>query len=316
MIMFHFYNFTFTIPQLKQIHNGVLISSSNSISTLRGKYLILMTIQKPRLDETNFIAAALTNVRLMKQLILQAVQQHLMENRHSLAWLGRLHQISSSLANIELNQHPIPTRVKRGLLAELGKSLFGFASTEDIDRLKNLIKQGFHQNQQVIHKVNEMVTFTTHLQSQISVNRDSIIHLDFAIGNATLSINALINNQNQLQKAISRTQALVDMENALSAFENILHKYTHAMMHYKSQKAHLQIGKLTTNLFPMHYLQEISDHLKDGLMTINPLEWYYSTTKVTKVYTGNRHLSYAAVLPLISKGEYIRYRIHSWPTLR
>ena len=83
-----------------------------------------------------------------------------------------------------------------------------------------------------------------------------------------------------------------------------------AVYKYSRQKASLEIGRLTEDIFSIVYLADVLHKATTGTTFL--LQWYYEHARIFPVW-GKDTLIYCVKLPLVNEKTYHRYNIITWP---
>ena len=90
------------------------------------------------------------------------------------------------------------------------------------------------------------------------------------------------------------------------------HGYINA---YKSERASLELGWLTESILPPTELERILEFGQAEGLYAPPIQWYYEYVRILPMWEDPMRLVFSVDLPFISKTEYLRYRLQSWPVM-
>jgi hypothetical protein len=204
------------------------------------------------------------------------------------------------------------SREKRGLFNFIGRglqSLFGVATENDVMEVKRLLAFTYTGQKQVRHNVNNLTTVVNRMQYDIRFSRRA---LNVNINN----VNRLFAFQYNINSTISlilndlrRKDFLRIIDNLISDFSAVTHRFKHLMELYSRRRTSLENGRLSHDLMPLSYLNEIERSLNKTWYLITPKEWYCQfSTLIALDLQGD--LLYRVDLCIIDNMNYIEYAIN------
>ena len=202
----------------------------------------------------------------------------------------------------------IRNRNKHGLfnfIGDIGSTLFGFGTDQDIHELKAVISRNHDQVSKVIHSNNELVSIVNATRYKMDANR--------------LAINQLINVTSLLKSFVEDVQLRSQMHKGIILKLDILQDHVNSIRRIEDKmlrmRKDLEKGILSEDLLPVGSLESLinSPLIPAGSEFITPLRWYYSGLHVTLVSIGNE-LVYTVNLPLVSPELVIATTFKSFPT--
>lgn len=262
-----------------------LLQSRQAVREVRAVWTIAITFPEAPV-QSKFIENQLTSLE-------DAVQGTVVPgssfNKRSRYWLEKIRRLRSRLNVIR--------RRRRGLLpilGDLGKSLFGLATEEDVERLKEEVKINRNYAKTVRHDMVNLVSVINVTRTEMKENR--------------ATVNQLINTTGHL---IQSFRSYEHWSHSHEEFLQIQSQYYHLHEQVENLREQRQVflgarrdletGTLSELLLPLSELQRlaVSDALPQGAEFIRPLLWYYSKIDVRLISSEN-DLIYAVRLPLVS----------------
>ena len=241
-----------------------------------------------------------------------AFQNSIQEIKHVLQSKGNPIGYEFILARLEhiqeQHQQVTHSRTKRGILdfvSDIGKTLFGFGTSRDIEELKTVIDKNRDAVSQVVHSNNELVSIINTTRYELSENRKTI--------------NQLINATLMLKNWVEKVKLRIHMFKGLTLKLDILQEHVNALRRVKDKvlrmRKDLERGFLSEDLLPIRSLEDLinSPLIPAGSKFITPLHWYYSGLKV-KLVSIDDELVYSIYLPLVSPEQVFATSFVSYPT--
>ena len=226
---------------------------------------------------------------------------------HTPYWYG---EIESIQREIGLFSRGRKRRAVFDFIGKISKSLFGTATEQDIQFIRNKVNK-----QDLI--LNNVVHFHNDLLSIVNVTREEMMENRHAI-------NKIINATDSLRTWIDHVVSAYDKDiHALLTHHILSEKMTTIRQHlngirriYEQHELRHQSlieGRLSKKLLPLRVLREVAS-LQDSSEAelVQPEEWYYSNCRVTPIWNEN-FMTYIVWLPLVSRASYNGFKINTFP---
>ena len=288
----------------------MLVTGRNSIDLVKAEWTLIVQINPPMLPPGYYDK-------------IEAIQHAMNESLHSkhisqddfLSWSERLNYLKGEAAKpgvdgLARHLH----RSRRGLLDFVGvaaSSLFGVATSSDISELKTLVRSSQQNTNSLIHRTNKLTTHISHAFEEINVNRDRLNDVSKSVNTIQSTINELIDFQDHSKRQWRQVMFTLHYSKIVDVLTQIMNTFHLNRLQYLRQKASLELGRLTEELFPPSKLLDIAEHLSNGLRLIQPYQWYYANIDVVPIWSHDV-MAYVAVLPIIGSGVYTEYHLFSW----
>jgi hypothetical protein len=328
---------------MKTLQNGVLVTQGKeTIFMCRHTWRVFVSINKP-LPPTHYNAQA---ILIRNQLnmafngknpwtkkLITTYQHHIRIKRLNIA-LKVIKELNSPFKFVErnslekrlihkqvskktrkLHDSEPKSRSKRGLFNFIGKglhSLFGLATSHDVDEVKSQLQFTFQQQTSVKHLLNNLTTVVNRVQKDVQFNRRTINGNIRNIDQIFKVFYNVSNTLNVILLDLKRKDFLRIIDNSIQDFTEITHAYRHQVELYSRRRNSLEAGHLSHDLMPLTYLQDIELSLNKTYFLISPYEWYYTFAPIIALeLRGN--LLYKVDLCVIDHRQYLEYALDSFP---
>ena len=175
------------------LHDGLLITGRQPIRLRYAEWTILVTLQPPYLPSSIFHDI----VNLQKQLKMLKPYTPI-EKDSIVSWSHRLDYSKSvilsstkGLANPMIDSSP----TKRcGLLdfgGELLHTVFGTATDKSVEDCRRLVRENKINHNQIIHKIDKLVTLLNRVHEDVRLNRVRLIELSSSVKDIVLILKLL-----------------------------------------------------------------------------------------------------------------------------
>ena len=159
---------TDNVPHL--LSDGLLITRASDIHVRRGTYTGLVVIDAPRRqphmeERLNGLGLDIEKLRTH--------QNYFSYDSKCLGAAHRRHEGYDDTSLAELN-----TRIKRGLfnfVGEIGSTLFGTATDDQVAQLKRHITKAQRTNRRIVHATNELISVVNRTRAEVSLNRQHLV---------------------------------------------------------------------------------------------------------------------------------------------
>ena len=156
---------TNNVPHL--LSEGLLITRASDIHVRRGTYTVLVVIDAPRSEPR--MEERLNELRL----VIEKLGTHQNYSRTTRnVWEQRIHDMEATMT--PPSQMLPNTRIKRGLfnfVGEIGATLFGTATENQVAQLKHHITKAQRTNRRIVHATNELISVVNQTRAEVSLNR-------------------------------------------------------------------------------------------------------------------------------------------------
>ena len=291
-----------------QLSDGLLITRDSDINVRKGTYTVLVVIDAPQPEPR--LAERLFDLRAVIREL--GKHQNYSRTTHNV-WEQRIADIEATMATPQ--SLPI-TRIKRGLfnfVGEIGATLFGTATEDQVEELKRQIVKAQRTNRRIVHTTYELISVVNQTRAEVTLNRQHLIAVEkFAkeLYNELMSFRKGITG---LVGSLVALEQSSQIDQILSALESVHNLWLRKADRYRRQRASLELGQLTEEIVPPKELLLILE-ASQGVGLFSPgLAWYYQHVSLVPVWEETQRLVFTAQLPLMDKIRYARYRIRSWP---
>ena len=304
--------FMTSLGLLTTIPDGLIVTKNENVRTVATEYEVLIVIQPPVWPPE--LTKAIARVRRRAN---DMTGPAMLTREDTSMWLKRLDRLKPTLdASDSSTNFRIVTRQKRGLInfvGKISKTLFGTATSEDVERIGRILQQSSKEQSKIVHRVNDLLTIVNHSRTYINETRDRVNLVTRHLGEAFRGLRHLghaINNLSDNQRFI-RQNLLI--ERAIDGVEASAQEIQRQEEHYKTQKMALEAERLTQDVLSERDLKLIlAREETDTVHVIKPLQWYYEYCKVEPIWTMT-HLAYRVVLPLVTKNPVTMYNLKAFP---
>ena len=224
-------------------------------------------------------------------------------------WEQRIADIEATMAT---PQSLPKTRIKRGLfnfVGEIGATLFGTATENQVEELKRQIVKAQRTNRRIVHTTYELILVVNQTRAEVTLNRQHLIAVEKF---AKELYNEIISFRKGITGLVGSLVALEQssqIDQILSALESVHNLWLREADRYRRQRASLELGQLTEEIVPPKELLLILE-ASQGVGLFSPdLAWYYQHVTLVPVWEETQRLVFTAQLPLMDKIRYARYRI-------
>ena len=229
---------TNNVPHL--LSDGLLITRASDIHVRRGTYTVLVVIDAPRREPP--MEERLNELRL----VIEKLGTHQNYSRTTRnVWEQRIRDMEATMT--PPSQMLPYTRIKRGLfnfVGEIGATLFGTATEDQVAQLKHHITKAQRTNRRIVHATNELISVV----NQVSLNRQHLVAVEqFAKDLYAI----LVNYRRVLDGFVGSLIALEEstqINRILSALESAHNLWLGESDRYQRQRACLTLGQLTEEI--------------------------------------------------------------------
>ena len=227
------------------LRDGLLLTRDSDINVRKGAYTVLVVIDapqpEPRLAERLFDRRA-----VIREL---GKHQNYSRTTHNV-WEQRIADIEATMATPQ--SLPI-TRIKRGLfnfVGEIGATLFGTATEDQVAELKRQIVKAQRTNRRIVHTTYELISVVNQTRAEVTLNRQHLIAVEKF---AKELYNEIISFRKGITGLVGSLVALeqsYQIDQILSALESVHNLWLREADRYRHQRASLELGQLTEEIVP------------------------------------------------------------------
>ena len=204
-------------------------------------------------------------------------------------------------------------RRRRGLLnviGHLGKSLFGVATTDDNQALKQAIKEPQAGNLVLYHNQHKFLSVFDKTRDYIEHNNDHIQDMEIEMCKLFQIANEEANRTNRLRQSLNSLVLALKIDLNIQQKETVLHTFLIQKQPFHHQKVQLERGWLTEDILTSRILNFVLRQVQAQHMKTLTLVWYYQHLRVTPLWQYQQKLVYKVMIPGLSRDEYLHY--HLW----
>ena len=206
-------------------------------------------------------------------------------------------------------------RTKRGLFDAGGWLLgqvFGLATGDEIEELKEMVREGHSQNQAVVHRMNEMSSTLNQLIDSEEKTREYLRAHSTVIANLQRSVAEVMEVANETREETHKLKKMAILNTYVSSVERKYELERRAKFNYREQRMALETGALTETVMPREHLNDILREARRKDLTPATPEWYYEHSLVRPLWETRQGLSYIVELPMTSSNV-VGYQLSSFP---
>ena len=298
-----------TTATIKELPDGLLVTGKQFIKAISTEYTLLVLIAEPE-----YPLSLRRNIVRLKTSIRRAVDDKTIGTPDSVAWLRRIKKLRKQ--DRAARDVHTQDRSKRGILnivGEISHTLFGTATDKSVEELKKLVSTTQVRQNQVIHRLNGVLSVINHTYDGIEENRNRLNELTDFVNETVEAVNGLAKGIETSEVKWSQLTAVVNIERSLQLMEQCHHEYLHLSHKYVLQRTSLEAGRLNDFLLTPKQLKDVlAQETKQDIVPIQPLQWYYEYATVEPLWDTDT-LMYRVRLPLVESTDYLLYQFHSWP---
>ena len=168
-------------------------------------------------------------------------------NHDELLWTQRVDIVDRLWSKLNRS----PSRGKRGLFDFIGKaskSLFGTATTEDIENVKNVLRAMQQTTSTSVHRVNELLVVVNHTNKDIQINRNRINLINRHVQKMSIVLENLAKYQSTINDKLLKLKRHVIIERIVSQLEREVFNLHQLEETYLLRKQHLESDRLTEEI--------------------------------------------------------------------
>ncbi len=208
-------------------------------------------------------------------------------------------------------------RHKRGLIDAGGwilNKLFGVATQDDINKIKNFIRKSQKRTDDIVHVTKELVTVVKNIQGNVQANRRQLQVMQEYVRKLSYYVRDRLSMEIETMRyRIYCNKADIKINALLSMLEETLLLQYRRVMYFRKLRAAIELGRLTEDVLPPEQLDEIARlAAKEQLYLVDKV-WYYEHVVVYPLYLDDKRIVYSANLPLVNNVVYHQYEVKTWP---
>ena len=251
---------TDNVPNL--LSDGLLITRASDIHVRRETYTVLVVIDPARMEER------LNELRLFIEK-LGTHQNYSRTTRN--VWEQRIRDMEATMT--PPSQMLPNTRIERGLfnfVGEIGATLFGTATEDQVAQLKHHITKAQRTNRRIVHATNKLISVADQTRAEVSLNRQHLV----AVEQFAKELYAeLVTYRRVLDWFVGSLIALEEstqIDRILSALESVHNLWLRESDRYQRRRASLELGQLTEEILPPNELMLILENSQGvGLFSVS-----------------------------------------------
>ena len=286
--------------------DGVLVQPTGHARTPRGFWTIVIVIEPPTKPSVAEWTSNLHSTLLSYNNITS-------EDR--MLWDSQLHQLDDPDIPDDLEMS-VPRRMhtsrrRRGLLNAVGlfsKSLFGTATQEDVDLLKNAVAESRTNLANLFHNQEQLLTVYNKTRNLLKNSFINVHALQSITQRLSSNVEAMNNETTRLTHAVNYLVFARKMDVSLQRVADVLNIYRRQQNIFHQQKMQLERGWLTEEILPPYVLDTVLLQIRQNHMATLPLHWYYEHLSVQPLWEQSDQLSFKVTLPGLSTEEYLFYQ--------
>jgi hypothetical protein len=208
-------------------------------------------------------------------------------------------------------------RQKRGLInifGEIGHTLFGLATDDQVTAVCDVVEQLRERSGAVGHAIDQLTTVVNRTAMYVRENRKRLEELRMQEMAVQRYIQSWSRAYNKVVETLRIIETRLEMERVLEALELAVDIYSADVDQYRRERVSLEAGRLTEELLPAELLAEVlAESRKFRVESVARIEWYYETMQIEPVWGDEDTLMYYVKIPLVDPTRYLHYTISTWP---
>ena len=221
---------TITCGQFTKLPNGLLITKQERTYAVSKELEVLIVIKAPEWP---------SELKLLINRAMKKVSRFpgagLFTTNDRMQWMQRLTNLRTLI--------PVPSRKRRGLLdfvGKLSKSLFGTATSADVERIAKVVETVAASQGKVLHRVNDLLMVVNKSNGDIQVNRDHLLAVQKHISDIYGLVDALNIQSNRTVGWLNYIKKNVLMERTVASIERYADHIVTQQKLFFSQKLALE----------------------------------------------------------------------------
>ena len=288
---------------IEPLPNGLIVIKHENAKLVAAKHEVLVILEKPEWPHE-----LQGMIAIVKRKITDLPHGDVFTEHDKTLWTQRVDKLKSKLDRPR-------TRGKRGLFDFIGKaskSLFGTATTEDVENVKNVLRAMQHTMTTSIHRVNELLIVVNHTNNDIQLNRNRINLVNRQVQKMSIVLERLAKFQSTINDKLLKLKRHIIIERIVSQLEREVFNLHQLEETYLLRKQHLESDRLTEEILPLSKLREVIGTTVKDTELISPNEWYYENSVIHPIWTGT-DLVYRVSLVLTRHDTYTLYEFKALP---
>ena len=203
-------------------------------------------------------------------------------------------------------------RVKRGLIDAGGWLLgrvFGLATGDEVNELKDMVIDGYQQTTALSHRVDKMSSTVNQMIDEQVKTRKYLSQHKRAIEQLEKAVRDVIVDMNITFITIFKSERF---SNWVTAVERKYELERRAKEDYRQKRISLETGRLTEHVMPRNFLTEITEKIVEAGYLPATLEWYYENCIVRPLWGSGAGMGYMVELPVTLETA-VAYNIQTFP---
>ena len=204
----------------------------------------------------------------------------------------------------------IHLRSRRGafdFIGDLGSSLFGIATEEDLGKVATAVEAMGDRQEIVIEHQNQLIGAVESLGNEVRKQKSAIWMLEAQVSGLTQTLGELLRETAEITR-------LLEVDVLLSVAEN-----SNLEMEALESRAQLHVlmcqsGTVTEDLIPRSFLQSLSTFTSHGMALRE--DWYYGHLTVEQYFEKDNDVYCKVRIPLVHPESFLSRKIFTYPVRR
>ena len=292
---------------ITQLPDGIRVYRGPATRIVEGTWMLLLTIREPGQEYRNEERSTLVkNVNILLDAVRRENETLALTPKRKKLLLRRLNLI---LIDRDLHYRiDDGTRQKRGLIDAGGwllNKVFGTATQQQIEDVKNQLNNAAQQRGAVVHNTERLITIVNQTRLEATATRAQLTRLGAAHGQFVADEMARWGSA-QLQ---TRYILLHQMVESLCDLDEGLNRELLAINNLHTT---IRQGRVTEGICPVSLINTISQLAHSCGLVPLPTEWYYQNLAITPLLVQDGEVTYRIEIPYVGDDIYERYTIESY----
>ena len=245
---------TDSVPHL--LRDGLLITRASDVHVRRRTYTVLVVIDAPRREPP--MEERLNELRL----VIEKLGTHQSYSRTTRnVWEQRIRDIEATMT--PPSQMLPNTRIERGLfnfVKEIGATLFGTATEDQVTQLKHHITKTQRTNSRILHTTNKLISVVNQTRAEVSLNRQHLVAVEQFAKELYAELETHRHVLDGFVGSLIVLEESTQIDRILSALESVHNLWLRESDRYQRQRASLELGQLTEEILPPNKLMLIIEN--------------------------------------------------------
>lgn len=313
------------------VSENVIFHKTNEISTSRAKWLATFVIDLQPF--TQFINKLENDIELAAVTAKCIVSEYKGPNKTEYlstfeALQKELHYLNGSrqhIVNGLLDYKLLHSRHKRGLFnffGDVGKFLFGLVTADDLEKVQKNIASLAHNQQKIMHVVEESLSILNMTRMEVSENRQAIMDLVKSVHALDGKLAAFANIvQREIRENRYFLEMYLKLDLIINEIKDMIQNGMFYLEHLKTQLNFLSLGRLSQSIISPSSLRPLLIDIKSHLPTtltliadpIKDLFLFYRQLSTSALLADDQIIIILSIPVLHISSQFEIYRAHSLP---